>query len=266
MKRLYGFHVMNKNMKNSGRKLLPVIGVPIDSLNWPDALGRIKNWANAHESKAVYICNVHSVVTARNDSNFFEVINNSDLATPDGAPIAWVMRSMGSKSQERISGPDLMLKYCAEAAKNCESIYLYGGKPEVLKKLKEDLPLWFPGLKVAGSYSPPFREISEEEDVKITNEINASGAETVWVSLGCPKQEFWIADHLGKVNAVMIGVGAAFDYHAGYIKRAPLWMQKSGLEWFYRLCCEPRRLWKRYLTTNSLFFYYLVIQMLRFKP
>jgi N-acetylglucosaminyldiphosphoundecaprenol N-acetyl-beta-D-mannosaminyltransferase len=169
---------------------------------------------------------------------------------------------MGVEEQERINGPDLMWRYCAEAAQRNESIYLYGGQQETLDILQRKLLVQFPGLKIAGAYSPPFRALSVDEDSAVVDAINASGAGTVWVSLGCPKQEKWMAEHRGRINAVMIGVGAAFDYHAGTIQRAPLWMQRNGLEWLHRLCSEPRRLWKRYLVTNSLFVIHACRQLL----
>ncbi|MNV22931.1 putative N-acetylmannosaminyltransferase [compost metagenome] len=155
-----------------------------------------------------------------------------------------------------------MLKYCEAAATRSESIYLYGGAESTLRILRDELPKRFPGLVIAGSHSPPFRTLSAEEDAAIVGDINASGAGTIWVSLGCPKQEKWMAAHRGRINGVMIGVGAAFDYHAGVISRAPLWMQNNGLEWLHRLASEPRRLWKRYFVTNTLFIWHAARQLM----
>lgn len=245
------------------RQLSPVIGTPIDALSWSEALSRISSWTADRQSRYVCICNVHSVVTARQDPAFAQVLSHADMATPDGAPVAWLMRKLGVKDQQRINGPDLMWRYCAEAAQRHESIYLYGGQQATLDALQQRLLSQFPGLKIAGAYSPPFRPLTPDEDTAVVNTINASGAGTVWVSLGCPKQEKWMAEHKGRINAVMIGVGAAFDYHAGTIQRAPLWMQHSGLEWLHRLCSEPRRLWKRYLVTNTLFVVHAVRQLAR---
>ncbi|OGQ55397.1 MAG: teichoic acid biosynthesis protein [Deltaproteobacteria bacterium RIFCSPLOWO2_02_FULL_53_8] len=252
---------MDKQARNDPRALSSVIGSPIDSLNWKQALHRLSNWASARQSRYVCICNVHSVVTARQDEAFSKAISEADMATPDGAPVAWLMRRLGVTNQERINGPDLMWQYCALAAKRNESIYLYGGQQSTLDILQEKLMEHFPGLKIAGAYSPPYRSLSEEEDAAAVESINASEAGTVWVSLGCPKQEKWMAEHRGRINAVMIGVGAAFDYHAGTIKRAPVWMQRNGLEWLHRLASEPRRLWKRYLVTNTLFIWYAAHQI-----
>lgn len=230
-----------------------VLDTYIDVISWPQALGFISGWASRHESRYVCICNVHSVVTATQDRNFEQVINQADLATPDGAPIAWMLRGLGFKGQRRINGPDLMLKYCEMASAGNESIFLFGSTEETLRILQARLRNRFSSLRIAGAISPPFRPMSEQEDTDIIAAINASGAGTVWVSLGCPKQEKWMAAHRGRVQAVMIGVGAAFDYHAGTLKRAPSWMQNNGLEWLHRMVSEPRRLTKRYLQTNSVF-------------
>ncbi len=231
----------------------PVLGVSIDALDWPGTLSRIADWSQQRESRMVAICNVHSVVTARQEPAFAAVLAQADLATPDGAPVAWLMRRLGWHGQQRINGPDLMWHYCVQAAERRESIYLYGGTPQTLERLQDRLRRDLPALQIAGAMSPPFRTLSAEEDEAVVQAIAASGAGTVWVSLGCPKQEQWMAAHRGRVPAVMIGVGAAFDYHAGTLRRAPVWMQQRGLEWLHRLASEPRRLWRRYLNTNSVF-------------
>lgn len=253
---------MHKRSNTEERTVISVIGAPIDFINWSQALARLSSWSAERKSRYVCICNAHSVVTARQNKAFAKVIREADMATPDGAPVAWLMRLRGSKNQERINGPDLMWRYCAEAAQRNEAIYLYGGQQNTLDVLQKKLNEHFPQLKIVGAYSPPYRQLTVEEDLAVVDAINFSGAGTVWVSLGCPKQEQWMADHLGKIKAVMIGVGAAFDYHAGTIQRAPLWMQRNGLEWLHRLCSEPRRLWKRYLVTNTLFIYYAGRQLL----
>lgn len=241
----------------------PVLGASIDVVGWDNALSRISTWAAARESRYVCICNVHSVVTAGQDAAFGRIVEAADMATPDGAPVAKMLLILGFPDQQRINGPDLMWKYCEQAALRGESIYLYGGLPTTLKLLQQRLKAAFPGLIIAGAYSPPFRSATAEEDEADVARINSSGAGTIWVSLGCPKQEQWMAAHRGRVKGVMIGVGAAFDYHAGTIKRAPKWMQNAGLEWLHRLCSEPRRLWKRYLVTNTIFIARAMRQLLR---
>lgn len=229
-----------------------VLGAEIDALSWEAAMSRLLGWARARESRYVTICNVHVVVSAARDAAFRQVINGSDMATPDGAPVAWMLRRLGFVGQPRISGPDVMWALCERCAAQGLPIYCYGATPATLALLEARLRAAFPGLQVTME-SPPFRALSVQEDAAAVERINASAAGVVFVGLGCPKQERWMAEHRGRVQAVMIGVGAAFDFHAGTVKRAPVWMQRCGLEWLHRLLSEPRRLWKRYLVTNSLF-------------
>jgi N-acetylglucosaminyldiphosphoundecaprenol N-acetyl-beta-D-mannosaminyltransferase len=227
--------------------------------SWVDAgemdgfVARVFAWAERRESRYICTTNVHSAVLADRDAQYREVINRADGNTPDGWPIAWAMRQLGHTDQSRVTGPDLMWKIVERAALTGERLYLYGGAPETLSALEERLGKAFPGVQIAGSFSPPFRALTPEEDEAVTAAINASGASIVFVGLGCPKQEAWMAAHRGRVRAVMIGVGAAFDFHSGRVRRAPLWAQRHGLEWLHRLCQEPRRLGPRYLQTNSLF-------------
>lgn len=229
-----------------------VLGARIDALSWNDALDRLFGWAHARKSCYVTICNVHVVVSASRDTAYREIINASDMATPDGAPVAWMLRRQGFATQARISGPDLMWALCERAAKEKLPIYCYGSTDATLALLEANLRAAFPTLSMTME-SPPFRALTTAEDAAAVDRINASGAGVVFVGLGCPKQERWMAEHRGEVNAVMIGVGAAFDFHAGTVTRAPAWMRDNGLEWLHRLVSEPGRLWKRYLVTNTLF-------------
>ena len=247
----------------SSRVSTNVLSIPIDTLSWDKALDTVLQWSSRRESRYVCICNVHSVVTATQDAEFSRVLNEADMATPDGAPIAWMLRRLGQTDQQRINGPDLMWRYCEQAQSRAEPIFFYGGTEQTLTLLKEKLLATFPNIIVAGMMSPPYRVLSEEEDAAIVAEINASNAGVVFVSLGCPKQELWMAAHRGRINSVMIGVGAAFNYHAGTISRAPQWMQDYYLEWLFRLAAEPRRLWRRYLVTNTLFTIGAVKQLMR---
>ena len=262
------FTIARRN-HNSGMKLwvsrkgAKVIDTYIDAISWNEILARIAGWARARESRYVCICNVHSVITAKGDADFKRVLDQADIATPDGMPVAWMLRKQGYAGQERINGPDLMWNYCALAARGGDGVYFYGGSNETLQLLTAKLKNEFPNLKISGSYSPPFRNLSEAEDEQIINSINSSGAGVVFVGLGCPKQEKWMEAHRNRIHAVMIGVGAAFDFHAGTLQRAPLWMQQNGLEWFHRLCSEPRRLAKRYLVTNTLFIIGAGIQLMQ---
>ncbi|HZX26993.1 MAG TPA: WecB/TagA/CpsF family glycosyltransferase [Telluria sp.] len=235
------------------RETVPVLGTRIDALAWNEAVERIAGWASRRESRYVALCNVHSVVTARRERAFHAVLQLADMCAPDGAPVAWTVGRLRRRPQERINGPDLTLCLMARAARDGLRVYLYGATPDTLAAFARTLRARWPDLQLAGMYAPPFRALSAQEDADITNRIVQSGAQLVLVGLGCPKQERWMAAHCGRIPAVMLGVGAAFDYHAGTLKRAPLWWQQHGLEWFYRLLMEPRRLARRYLVTNTLF-------------
>lgn len=232
---------------------IPVLGTPIDALGLAGALQRIEQWAAARESRVVCLCNAHSLVTAQQDEAHRRALHDADLAAPDGAPVAWLMRRRGVPQQTRVAGPDLMWAACAQAARSGQGIYFYGGEPHTLGRLQQRLQTQWPTLRVLGAHAPPFRAATPEEDALDVARINASGAVLVWVGLGCPKQEAWMAAHRGRVQAVMVGVGAAFDFHAGTRPRAPRWMREHGLEWLHRLASEPRRLGPRYLATNSRF-------------
>lgn len=237
----------------TNRIALPVLGARIDALSWDDAVGHLVRWGGERRSRYVCICNVHSVVTASQDPEFMKVVNEADLATPDGMPVAWMLRRLGRPGQQRINGPDLMLRYLAQAERLGHVVSFYGSTEHTLALLEQQLHATFPRLRVGVSISPPFRSLSQEEQQRYADQINGAGTAVLFVGLGCPKQEVWMASQRGRIDAVMVGVGAAFDYHAGTIQRAPLWMQKHGLEWLHRLASEPRRLWKRYLLTNGTF-------------
>jgi N-acetylglucosaminyldiphosphoundecaprenol N-acetyl-beta-D-mannosaminyltransferase len=234
----------------------------IDVVDWQQVVDRIENWAARRRSRVVAICNSHSVVTASEDPEMARALANADMATADGMPIAWMMRRLGYPTQERINGPDLMLRYCETAEQSGTSIFLFGSTDPVLARLATRLRDRFPGLRIAGTLSPPFRPLTAAEDAEVCARIAGSGAGVVFVSLGCPKQEKWMDAHRGRVPAVMVGVGAAFDYHAGTLTRAPHWMRERGLEWLHRLASEPGRLWRRYLVTNTLFSIRALAQLL----
>lgn len=239
-----------------------VLGARIDALSWDAAQERLLAWAHARESRCVTICNVHVVVTASQDLAYQQVINAADMATPDGAPVAWMLRRQGFAGQPRISGPDLMWALCERCAAEDVPVFFHGSTEATLALLEARLRAAFPALRMTLE-SPPFRALSDAEDAAAVARINASGAGIVFVGLGCPKQERWMAAHRGRIGAVMIGVGAAFDFHAGVVQRAPRWMRDNGLEWLHRLASEPGRLWKRYLVTNSLFILGAARQLLR---
>lgn len=227
-----------------------VISTHVDVIGWDAAVDRIASWGHARESRYVCLSNTHSTILAAFDARFGHAVNDSDLCTSDGAPVTWMLRQLGAAQQPRLNGPDLMWRYLDAESRRGGKVYFYGSTPDTLRRLKARVESRFPGLQVVGAYSPPFRPATRDEDRDDVARMNASGAHVVFVGLGCPKQELWMAEHRGQVDAVMIGVGAAFDFHAGIKSRAPQWMQDKGLEWAYRLAQEPRRLWRRYLFTN----------------
>ena len=236
-----------------------IIGVPISAVNMESCIDEIfSNWDKA---RGDYICvsNVHTTVMAHDDEQYMAVQSNSFLSLPDGKPLSVVGRKQ-CPQMDRVTGPSLMEEIFRISVEKELRHYFYGSKPETLEKLKARLSQRYPGIQIAGMYSPPFRPLTAQEDEEITREINNTNPDIVWVGLGAPKQENWMAAHKGKIGGLMIGVGAGFDYHAGNIKRAPLWMQKTGLEWLYRLIQDPKRLFKRYLTTNSRFILLLLTE------
>lgn len=247
------------------RKTQRILESQVDITCYTDACDRIQVLAESQTSSYIIAANVHVVMTGFWQPEYQKVINDAALVTPDGMPLVWVMRQLGSDHQARVYGPDLMLAWCERAAEKDLSIYLYGGTEEMLKKLTQKLSEQFPALKIAGSYSPPFRPLTPEEEQQDCDRINASGASVIFVALGCPKQEQWMARQQGKINAVMIGVGAAFSFHSGEVKQSPRWMMQLGLEWFYRFCVEPRRLWRRYLINNPMFILLVSQQLLKRK-
>ena len=235
------------------RLRVPVLGAPVDVLDWVGALNQIASWAAAGESRTVCCCNVHGVITQRDDPTFAQALQQADMVTPDGAPVAGWLRRSGHPGQPRISGPDLMLRCIDLACTRRLPVFLLGSTESTLQRLRQRLQERWPALVIAGSLAPPFRPLEAGDDDAIVQRVRDSGARLVFVGLGCPKQEIWMARQRGRVPAVLLGVGAAFDFHAGSLRRAPPWMQAAGLEWLHRLLQEPRRLAWRYLSTNTRF-------------
>lgn len=243
---------------------IPILKTNIDPTSYTSTVSQIVTWASCAESRYVCCANVHMVMEAHDSPAFGQVVNSADLVTPDGVPLVWLMRMRGIPKQERVYGPTLMLKVLEAAEANAIPVGFVGGRVEVLARLVQRMKELFPNLKIACSISPPFSAISKEEDEKIVDLVRASGARILFLGLGCPKQEQWMYNHRDRIQAVMIGVGAAFDFHAGTLKQAPIWMQKAGLEWFFRFIHEPARLWKRYLYHNPRFVILSVLEQIRF--
>jgi len=240
-----------------------ILGTRVHPSNYADATGRILGWASRSESRYVCVANVHMLMEAHDDPTFRDVVNGADFVTSDGMPLVWLLRARGYKSAERVYGPDLTPAICSAAATAGIPVGFFGGEDSVRIAMVDRLRERFPTLDVVYSYSPPFRPLSAEEEAEIVNDINASGARILFVGLGCPKQERWMARHVGRVDAVMIGVGAAFDFIAGTKPKAPPALQRFGLEWLFRLACEPRRLWRRYLYHNPRFVVLAAAELIR---
>lgn len=218
----------------------------------------IYDLAAARTSSYVCVANVHMLVEAYRDKQFKHTLDQADLVTPDGMPLAKSFHLLYGIRQERVAGMDLVPDLLAHCQGTDAVVYFYGGTAEMLEKTQQQVAKQFPGLKVGGVYSPPFRALTEEEEKDVVQQIQDSGANLVFVSLGCPKQEKWMQSMKGRIPAVMVGVGGALMVYAGLQKRAPVWMQKSCLEWLFRLGQEPRRLFKRYFITNNMFLYLLI--------
>ncbi len=207
-----------------------------------------------------YICvaNVHTAVMAYDDEAYRQIQNHAAMAIPDGKPLSLLCRIRGFREAQRVAGPDLMARLLEESLKTGRSHYFYGSSEQTLQMLEEKLRTRYPGIRIAGMYSPPFRELTEAEDQLATGQIKAADADYIWVGLGAPKQEKWMYRHERMFRGIMIGVGAAFDFHAGTVKRAPRWMQEWCLEWLFRLFQDPRRLFKRYIYTNFRFIWLII--------
>ena len=230
-----------------------IVGMRVDATSYPHAVDQVLAWATAGESRYVCVATVNNVIEARDDDRFRAAMDGADLVTPDGMPLVWGLRRLGVPDATRVYGPDLTPLVCQAAARRGVPVGLYGGTPEVLDALTAALTARCPGLRVAYAHSPPFRALTPDEDEQLTEEIARSGARVLLVGLGTPKQELWMAAHRGRVPAVMLGVGAAFDFLAGRKRQAPRVMQNLGLEWLFRLAQEPGRLWRRYLYRNPRF-------------
>jgi len=239
-----------------------VIDVRVDATSYGDAANRIRDWASRGESRYVCVCNVHMVMEAHDDMSFRDVVNGADLVTPDGMPLVWALRLQGVRDASRVYGPQLMPELLATAEREGIPVGLHGSTPEVLELLRERLRTEFPGLDLRYVHSPPFGASPDEEERALA-QIRASGARILFVALGCPKQERWMAANRERVPAVMVGVGAAFDFLAGTKPQAPGWIQTVGMEWAFRLMTEPRRLWRRYVVHNPRFVVLLGRQLMR---
>ncbi len=246
-------HPPNPAASDGQRQTAPVLGVPVDLIDWDSAVQRICGWAGSRQSRYVSICDAHSIVRASRDPIHGRHIHEADMVTPDGWPVAWMLRQTVDPGQQRINGPDLMWKVLRQAEQEGLRVYFYGTTAATLAALETRLKQAYPRLQIAGMHAPPFRPLTAEEDEADIEAIHRSGAHLVMTGLGCPKEDRWMWEHRGRVHAVSLGIGAGIDFWAGNVRRAPQWMRDHALEWLFRLGCEPRRLWRRYLVHNSLF-------------
>jgi N-acetylglucosaminyldiphosphoundecaprenol N-acetyl-beta-D-mannosaminyltransferase len=232
-----------------------VLGVPLALTDYDQTMDWMDAMVAGGQQGYVCVAAVHTVMACQEDPELRAAVLASDLTVPDGQPLVWAMNALGHDLSCRVYGPELMDRYCGRSADTGVRVYLYGGRNQgALVQLALNLRKRHPGLKIVGGYSPPFRSLDAEEEAEIAAEINRSKADVVWVGIGVPKQEKWMARMRERLDApVLIGVGAAFDFHAELIAQAPDWMQSAGLEWLFRLASEPRRLWKRYFRYNPLF-------------
>jgi len=239
-----------------------VLGIGVSAINLDTAVAALADALRRNDKGYVCVTGVHGVSEAQRDAELRAILNRALLNTPDGMPMVWMGRLRGYKQMRRVYGPDLLLRICDFSRAHGFTHFFYGGGPGVADELKRRLEARFPGLKIVGTHSPPFRPLSLEEEEALSRQIAAMKPDFFWVGLSTPKQEKFMAQYWQRLDArIFLGVGAAFDFHAGTMPQAPLWMQRSGLEWLFRFLCEPRRLWKRYLKNNPLFLFRAVCQL-----
>jgi N-acetylglucosaminyldiphosphoundecaprenol N-acetyl-beta-D-mannosaminyltransferase len=238
-----------------------VLGVNVSAVNTELAVGLTERWIDVGRPGYVCVTGVHGVMEAQNDQGFLHILNHAAINLPDGMPMTWVGRLQGFRQMDRVFGPDFMAAICRLSVERGYRNFFYGGQPGVADLLNRTLTNKFPGLQVVGTYTPPFRPLTPEEEVEVAARISQSGPHIVWVGLSTPKQERFMAQFAGRLNVpLMVGVGAAFDYHTGQIRDCSSWIKRAGLQWLHRLIQDPKRLWKRYLINNPAFIWRIVLQ------
>lgn len=238
-----------------------ILNVGIAAIDMNDACSLIEDAISKRQKKYICTCPVSTIMECRRDEKVLLSVNSAYLVTPDGMPTVWMGRMRGYGNIKRVYGPELMQSICDISRRKGYKNYFYGSSESVLSRLKINLTKQYDGLIISGMHSPPFRQLTEEEENRIIDDINRSGSDIIWVGLGSPKQDLWMHKHRNRINAsIMIGVGAAFDFLAGAKPQAPRWVRNNGFEWLFRLITEPRRLWRRYLIDNFLFIYYIVME------
>lgn len=250
----------------AGPRRANVLGVGVHAIKLESAVELMESAILSGRRGYVCVTNVHAVMEAQKNAGYKRVLNSSFLTLPDGRPTVWVGRSQGLKEMDQVGGPELMLRFCEISSRKRYTHFFYGGQPGVAEQLKDSLTRQFPRLRVIGTYTPPFRALNQEEELEVRDLLARLKPDVMWIGLGAPKQELFMAQYFGRMDTtLMVGVGAAFNIHAGRIIDAPGWIKRAGFAWLYRLAQEPRRLWKRYLKTNPRFLYEITLQMLRVK-
>jgi N-acetylglucosaminyldiphosphoundecaprenol N-acetyl-beta-D-mannosaminyltransferase len=237
-----------------------ILGMRVHATSYAETTEAVLEMAASGAGGMVCVATVHMVMEAFDDPEFRRLVNSAERVTPDGMPLVWALRALGLREASRVYGPSLTPEICARAERRGVPVGFYGASPEVIEALRERLLARFPRLQVPFAYSPPFRPLTPQEDREVAEAIAASGVGILFVGLGCPKQERWMAAHRAMLSCAMVGVGAAFDFLAGAKAQAPRWMQGAGLEWLFRLACEPRRLWRRYLVGNARFLFHFLLR------
>ncbi len=244
-----------------------VLGVRVDAVRIPDVIAQMEQWiAERSGTRYITVTGMHGVTEAQHDPQSKRILNAADLVVPDGMPLVWLGRLRGHRLKRRVYGPELMLAFCEKTARKGYRHFFYGGAPGVAQQLASTLARRFPGLLVAGTYSPPFRPLSDQEEQEFAERIHFLAPDVLWVGLSTPKQERWMYEHRDRLKVpVMVGVGAAFDINSGRLRQAPRWMREHGLEWLFRLLQEPRRLWRRYVIYGSRFVWWVSLELLGLK-
>jgi len=247
-------------------KKVKILTMLVDVVTISSAIERTFELAKSKQGSYVCVSNVHMCMETFDNSTFRCIVNNADLVIPDGKPLSWAQVLLGHNEAEQVRGQDIMNALCASSGEKSFNIGFYGGSSErLLNTVKEKLLLSYPDINITYTYSPPFRPLTAAENETVVGAINKAKVNILFVGIGCPKQEKWMADHKDKLNCVMLGVGAAFDFIAGEKKHAPRWLQNIGMEWLFRLCSEPKRLWRRYFSTNPRFIWYFSKQLFKSK-
>lgn len=248
-------------------KSFRVLGVRVDAVQIGGVVVQMEHWIEERGGgRFVAVTGMHGVVEAQHDSTFKNVLNAADLVVPDGMPLVWLGRLRGQSLQRRVYGPELMLAFCQASAPRGYRHFFFGGAPGVPEQLADVFRQRFPGFRVVGTYSPPFRPLTPQENEEITGRIREAAPDILWVGLSTPKQEQWMYEHRERLSVpVLVGVGAAFDFHTGRVRQAPAWMREHGLEWLFRLIQEPRRLWRRYIIYGAKFSWWVTLELLGLK-